>query len=117
RSAGRAGPGGVRLPVRRAQAGVRPVAADRLASLHGYPVGILANVRGVLFGEESQKAQQFIQLANQTDTPLVFLQNTTGYMVGTAYEQAGIIRDGALMINAVSNSRVPHLTVVMGASY
>ena len=87
------------------------------ASIHGYPVGILANARGVLFGEESQKAQQFIQLANQTDTPLVFLQNTTGYMVGTAYEQAGIIRDGALMINAVSNSRVPHLTVVMGASY
>jgi acetyl-CoA carboxylase carboxyltransferase component len=87
------------------------------ASIHGYPVGILANVRGVLFGEESQKAQQFIQLANQTDTPLVFLQNTTGYMVGTEYEQAGIIRDGALMINAVSNSRVPHLTVVMGASY
>ena len=87
------------------------------ASIHGYPVGILANVRGVLFGEESQKAQQFIQLANQTDTPLVFLQNTTGYMVGTEYEQAGIIRDGALMINAVSNSRVPHLTVIMGASY
>ncbi|HEV7654437.1 MAG TPA: carboxyl transferase domain-containing protein [Mycobacteriales bacterium] len=87
------------------------------ASIHGYPVGILANARGVLFGPESQKAQQFIQLANQTDTPLVFLQNTTGYMVGTAYEQAGIIRDGALMINAVSNSRVPHLTVVMGASY
>jgi acetyl-CoA carboxylase carboxyltransferase component len=87
------------------------------ASIHGYPVGILANVRGVLFGAESQKAQQFIQLANQTDTPLVFLHNTTGYMVGTAYEQAGIIRDGALMINAVSNSRVPHLTVVMGASY
>jgi acyl-CoA carboxylase subunit beta len=87
------------------------------ASIHGYPVGILANVRGVLFGAESQKAQQFIQLANQTDTPLVFLQNTTGYMVGTAYEQAGIIRDGALMINAVSNSRVPHLTVVLGASY
>ena len=75
------------------------------ASIHGYPVGILANVRGVLFGAESQKAQQFIQLANQTDTPLVFLQNTTGYMVGAAYEQAGIIRDGALMINAVSNSR------------
>ncbi len=87
------------------------------ASIHGYPVGVLANAHGVLFGPESQKAQQFIQLANQTDTPLVFLQNTTGYMVGTAYEQAGIIRDGALMINAVSNSRVPHLTVVLGASY
>ena len=78
---------------------------------------MLANARGVLFGEESQKAQQFIQLANPTDTPLVFLQNTTGYMVGTEYEQGGIIKHGALMINAVSNSRVPHLTVVMGASY
>jgi len=87
------------------------------ASIHGYPVGVLANARGVLFGAEAQKATQFIQLANQTDTPVVFLQNTTGYMVGTAYEQAGIIRDGALMINAVSNSGVPHLTVVMGASY
>ena len=87
------------------------------ASVHGYPVGVLANARGVLFGAESQKAAQFIQLANQTDTPLLFLQNTTGYMVGAAYEQAGIIRDGALMINAVANSRVPHLTVLMGASY
>jgi len=87
------------------------------ASIHGYPVGVLANARGVLFSEESLKATQFIQLANQTDTPLLFLQNTTGYMVGTAYEQAGIIKHGALMINAVSNSRVPHLTVVMGASY
>jgi acetyl-CoA carboxylase carboxyltransferase component len=87
------------------------------ARLHGYPVGILANARGVLFSEESQKATQFIQLANQTGTPLLFLQNTTGYMVGSRYEQAGIIKHGAMMINAVSNSRVPHLTVVLGASY
>ena len=71
------------------------------ASIHGYPVGVLANARGVLFSAESQKAAQFIQLANQTDTPLLFLQNTTGYMVGAAYEQAGIIKHGALMINAV----------------
>ena len=87
------------------------------ASIHGYPVGVLANHRGVLFSEESNKATQFIQLANQTDTPLVFLQNTTGYMVGKEYEQRGIIKDGAKMINAVSNSRVPHLTVNIGASY
>ncbi|MEV4838096.1 carboxyl transferase domain-containing protein [Nonomuraea sp. NPDC049486] len=87
------------------------------ARLHGYPVGILANARGVLFSEEAQKATQFIQLANQTRTPLVFLQNTTGYMVGKEYEQGGIIKHGAMMINAVSNSTVPHLTVVMGASY
>ncbi|MFE0590961.1 acyl-CoA carboxylase subunit beta [Micromonospora echinospora] len=85
--------------------------------LHGYPVGVLANARGVLFSEEAQKAAQFIQLANATDTPLVFLQNTTGYMVGTEYEQRGIIKHGALMVNAVSNSTVPHLTVNLGASY
>ncbi len=87
------------------------------ASLHGYPIGILANARGVLFSEEAQKAAQFIQLANRADTPLLFLQNTTGYMVGKDYEQRGIIKHGAQMINAVSNSRVPHLTVTMGASY
>ncbi len=87
------------------------------AALHGHPLGILANARGVLFSEESQKAAQFIQLANQVGVPLLFLQNTTGYMVGSRYEQAGIIKHGAMMINAVSNSQVPHLTVVMGASY
>ncbi|GAA3429571.1 carboxyl transferase domain-containing protein [Streptosporangium nondiastaticum] len=87
------------------------------ARLHGHPIGILANARGVLFSEESQKAAQFIQLANQARTPLVFLQNTTGYMVGTDYEQGGIIKHGSMMINAVANSTVPHLTVVMGASY
>ncbi|MTD53451.1 acyl-CoA carboxylase subunit beta [Amycolatopsis sp. RM579] len=87
------------------------------ADLHGYPVGILANAQGVLFSEESQKATQFIQLANQSDTPLIFLHNTTGYMVGKSYEQAGIIKHGSMMINAVSNSRVPHLSVLMGASY
>ncbi|MCX4098965.1 acyl-CoA carboxylase subunit beta [Nocardia sp. alder85J] len=87
------------------------------AELHGYPVGILANARGVLFSEEAQKAAQFIQLANQSDTPLLFLHNTTGYMVGKEYEQKGIIKHGAMMINAVSNSTVPHISVLMGASY
>ena len=87
------------------------------ARLHGRPIGILANAQGVLFSEEAQKATQFIQLANQVDTPLLFLHNTTGYMVGTEYEQGGIIKHGAMMINAVSNSRVPHLSVIMGASY
>ncbi|WP_329195767.1 acyl-CoA carboxylase subunit beta [Streptomyces sp. NBC_01435] len=87
------------------------------ARLHGYPVGILANAQGVLFSEESQKAAQFIQLANQRDIPLLFLHNTTGYMVGKEYEQGGIIKHGAMMINAVSNSKVPHLSVLMGASY
>ncbi|MDN5855091.1 MAG: acyl-CoA carboxylase subunit beta, partial [Actinomycetia bacterium] len=87
------------------------------AQLHGYPIGILANAQGVLFSEESQKAAQFIQLANQVDTPLLFLHNTTGYMVGAEYEQGGIIKHGAQMINAVSNSTVPHMSVVMGSSY
>lgn len=86
------------------------------ASLHGYPIGILAN-QGILFGEEAQKAAQFIQLANQVDTPLIFIQNTTGYMVGKDYEQGGIIKDGAKMINAVSNSKVPHITLIAGGSY
>ncbi|MFD8416430.1 acyl-CoA carboxylase subunit beta [Streptomyces sp. NPDC059650] len=87
------------------------------AALHGHPVGILANAQGVLFSEESQKAAQFIQLANQRDIPLLFLHNTTGYMVGKEYEQGGIIKHGSMMINAVSNSRVPHLSVLIGASY
>lgn len=87
------------------------------ARLHGHEIGILANARGVLMSEEAQKAAQFIQLANQKDTPLLFLHNTTGYMVGKDYEQGGIIKHGAMMINAVSNSKVPHLTVIMGASY
>ncbi len=87
------------------------------ASVHGFPVGVLANHQPVLFSEESNKAAHFIQLANKADLPLVFLQNTTGYMVGKQYEQQGIIKDGAKMINAVSNSTVPHLTVIFGASY
>jgi acetyl-CoA carboxylase carboxyltransferase component len=87
------------------------------AKLHGRPIGILANAQGVLFSQESQKAAQFIQLANQVDVPLLFLHNTTGYMVGADYEQGGIIKHGAMMINAVSNSTVPHLSIMMGASY
>ncbi|MFB7469599.1 acyl-CoA carboxylase subunit beta [Kitasatospora sp. NPDC056184] len=87
------------------------------ARLHGYPVGVLANAQGVLFSQESQKAAQFIQLANQRAVPLLFLHNTTGYMVGRDYEQGGIIKHGAMMINAVANSTVPHLSVLMGASY
>ena len=96
-----------RLGVRRVQAAVRNSLVTGWASIHGYPVGILANHRGVLFSEEAKKATEFILLANQTDTPLIFLQNTTGYMVGTEYEQGGIIKDGAKMINAVTNSDRP----------
>ncbi len=87
------------------------------ASLHGYPIGILANARGVLFSEEAQKATQFIELANRYDTPLLFVHNTTGYMVGAEYEHGGIIKHGSMMINAVSNSEVPHISLIAGASY
>lgn len=87
------------------------------ARVHGYPVGILANARGVLFSEEAQKATQFIQLANRYDTPLLFLHNTTGYMVGKEYEEGGMIKHGSMMINAVSNSTVPHISLLIGASY
>jgi len=85
-------------------------------SLCGFPVGVLAN-NGILFSEESQKGAQFIQLCNRIDVPLLFVQNITGFMVGTRYEQRGIIKDGAKLINAVSNSTVPHLTLMVGASY
>ena len=86
------------------------------AHIHGFPVGILAN-NGILFSESSEKGAQFIQLCNQTDTPIVFLQNITGFMVGRRYEEGGIIKDGAKLINAVSNSTVPHFTIMVGASY
>jgi acyl-CoA carboxylase subunit beta len=85
-------------------------------SIQGYPVGVLAN-NGILFSEESQKGAQFIQLCNRIDVPILFVQNITGFMVGTQYEQGGIIKDGAKLINAVSNSTVPHLTLMVGASY
>ena len=86
------------------------------AEIHGFACGILAN-NGVLFSEESEKAAQFIQLANRQDLPLLFIQNTTGYMVGKDYEQGGIVKDGAKMLNAVSNSTVPHVTLMAGGSY
>ena len=85
-------------------------------SIHGFPVGLLGN-NGILFSEEAKKGAQFIQLCNRTDTPLVFLHNITGFMVGSKAEQGGIIRNGAKMINAVSNSEVPHFCLMVGASY
>ena len=86
------------------------------AKIHGYPVGILAN-NGVIFSESANKGAQFIQLSNQNHIPLIFLQNTTGYMVGKAYEEGGIIKHGAKLINAVSNSEVPHITLMIGSSF
>jgi acyl-CoA carboxylase subunit beta len=86
------------------------------AHLHGYPVGILAN-HGILFSESAGKGAQFIALCNQARVPLLFLQNINGFMVGASYEKGGIIKHGAKLINAVSNSTVPAFTVMMGASY
>jgi acetyl-CoA carboxylase carboxyltransferase component len=86
------------------------------AHVHGFPVGILAN-HGILFSESANKGAQFIQLCNQANVPLLFLQNITGFMVGRSYEEGGIIKNGAKLINAVSNSTVPAITIMMGASY
>ncbi len=93
-----------------------PTLVCGFASIHGYPVGILGN-NGVLYPESAEKAAQFVQLCNQIDTPLIFLQNLTGFIVGREFEAAGMIKKGAQMLNAVTNSTVPHLTVIIGASY
>lgn len=86
------------------------------ASICGYPVGMLGN-NGVLYPDSAQKGATFIQLCNQIDVPLVFLQNITGFMVGKDFEADGVIKKGSQMLNAVANSTVPHLTVILGASY
>jgi len=86
------------------------------ASIHGYPLGILGN-NGVIHPESAEKGAHFVQLCNQIDVPILFLQNLTGFIVGRDFEAAGIIKKGSQLINAVSNSEVPHLTVIVGASY
>lgn len=86
------------------------------AHVHGHPVGILAN-NGILFTSCANKGAQFIQLCNQSNIPLLYLQNIVGFMVGRKYEEEGIIKAGAKMINAVSNSTVPSITIMIGASY
>ncbi|MCP4958523.1 MAG: acyl-CoA carboxylase subunit beta [Actinomycetia bacterium] len=98
----------------------KPLFGDKLVcgwgSIHGFPVGLLGN-NGILFSEEAKKGSHFIQLCNRTNTPLVFMHNITGFMVGSKAEQGGIIVNGAKMINAVSNSTVPHINLMVGASY
>jgi 3-methylcrotonyl-CoA carboxylase beta subunit len=86
------------------------------AHLNGWPVGLIGN-NGILFSESANKAAQFIQLCNQSRTPLVYLQNITGFMVGTKYEREGIIKYGSQMINAVATSSVPQFSVIVGGSY
>jgi acetyl-CoA carboxylase carboxyltransferase component len=82
----------------------------------GYPVGIIAS-NGVIFAESAQKATQFIQLANKSNLPLLFMHNTTGFMVGKSYEQNGMINSGSQMIHAVAGSAVPHISLLIGNSY
>lgn len=86
------------------------------AKIHGYRIGILAN-NGVLYSDSANKGTHFIQLCNKKNIPLLFLQNITGFMVGTEYERQGIIKNGAKLINAVSNSDVPKITINVGSSY
>ncbi|MEO6929959.1 MAG: carboxyl transferase domain-containing protein, partial [Casimicrobiaceae bacterium] len=86
------------------------------ARINGYPVGVVAN-NGVLYSESAQKGTHFIELCAQRGTPLVFLQNITGFMVGQKYEAGGIAKDGAKMVMAVSCANVPKLTVIIGGSY
>ncbi len=86
------------------------------ASIYGHAIGIIGN-NGPIDPDGATKAAQFVQLCDQSGLPLVFLSNTTGYMVGTAYEQAGMIKHGAKMIQAVSNARVPRITLYIGASF
>jgi 3-methylcrotonyl-CoA carboxylase beta subunit len=85
-------------------------------SISGYPVGIIAN-NGILFSESALKGTHFIEIANQRKIPLLFLQNITGFMVGKEYEHGGIAKDGAKMVNAVANSTVPKITLIIGGSY
>jgi 3-methylcrotonyl-CoA carboxylase beta subunit len=93
-----------------------PTLVTGFAHIHGHPVGILAN-NGILFSESALKGAHFIELCDQRRTPLVFLQNITGFMVGRDYEAGGIAKHGAKMVTAVSTARVPKLTVIVGGSF
>ncbi|KAI3649502.1 hypothetical protein MP228_005134 [Amoeboaphelidium protococcarum] len=86
------------------------------AHIHGFPVGIISN-NNPIFPEDANKAVQFIQLCNMKNVPIIYLQNITGFMVGRKYEEAGIIKAGSRFINAVSNSKVPTITIMMAASF
>ncbi len=93
-----------------------PTLVTCYANLDGYPVGIVGN-NGVLFSESANKAAHFISLCNQSRTPIIYLQNITGFMVGKSYEQAGIVKHGSQMVKAVATSTVPQFTVIVGGSF
>mgnify|MGYP001211108724 FL=1 len=93
-----------------------PTIVCGFTSIHGYTVGVIGN-NGPIFPDTASKGAHFVQLCNQIDIPIVFLQNITGFVVGKDYERDGQIKKGAQFLNSVSNSTVPHLTVILGASY
>ncbi len=93
-----------------------PSIVTGFARIDGFRAGIVAS-NGVLFSESALKGCQFVQLCNQSRTPIVFLQNVPGFMVGGRYEREGIIKHGAKLVNAVANSTVPHFTVIIGGSF
>jgi 3-methylcrotonyl-CoA carboxylase beta subunit len=93
-----------------------PTLVTGFAHVFGYPVGIVAN-DGILFSESAQKGAHFVQLCARRGIPLIFLQNITGFMVGSKYEAGGIAKDGAKMVTAVACAAVPKLTVVIGGSF
>ena len=86
------------------------------ARIYGYPLGIVAN-NGILFSESAQKGAHFIELCAQRRIPLLFLQNISGFMVGSKYEAGGIAKDGAKMVTAVATASVPKFTVIIGGSF
>ncbi len=91
-----------------------PTLVTGFAYIMGFPVGIIAN-NGVLFGESALKGAHFVELCTARNTPILFLQNITGFIVGKEYERKGIARDGAKMVHAVANANVPKFTIVTGA--
>lgn len=93
-----------------------PTLVTGFAHIMGFPVGIIAN-NGVLFGESALKGAHFVELCAARNTPILFLQNITGFIVGKEYERKGIARDGAKMVHAVANANVPKFTVVTGGSF
>src|ERR1700743_552814 len=93
-----------------------PTLVTGFARIHGHPAGIIAN-NGILFSESALKGAHFIELCDQRQIPLIFLQNITGFMVGQQYEAGGIAKHGAKMVTAVACARVPKLTVIIGGSF
>ena len=93
-----------------------PTLVTGFARILGFPVGILAN-NGVLFSETSLKGTHFIELCTHRKTPIIFLQNITGFIVGKQYERQGIARDGAKLVHAVANATVPKFSVIFGGSF